>query len=86
MSESQPSPMSRRSKVRRQVLAAILLIGSLSCRADDSPGNVPPRKDYAKIVEALRPFIEREMADKGLPGLSIAIVDDQQTLDPMGLD
>ena len=78
MSERQPSPMSRRSKVRWQVLAAILLIGSLSCRADDSPGNVPPRKDYAKIVEALRPFIEREMADKGLPGLSIAIVDDQQ--------
>jgi CubicO group peptidase (beta-lactamase class C family)/D-alanyl-D-alanine dipeptidase len=45
-----------------------------------SAKNIPARKDYAEIVETLRPFIEREMAEKGLPGLSIAIVDRQQTV------
>jgi CubicO group peptidase (beta-lactamase class C family)/D-alanyl-D-alanine dipeptidase len=39
---------------------------------------VAPRKDYTEIVAALRPFIERELAQKEIPALSIAIVDDQQ--------
>ncbi|HKE06821.1 MAG TPA: serine hydrolase [Candidatus Acidoferrum sp.] len=38
----------------------------------------PPRSDYADVVAVLKPFIEQQMADKQLPGLSIAIIDDQQ--------
>ena len=37
-----------------------------------------PRKDYAPAIEMLTRFIEREMADKELSALSIALVDDQQ--------
>ncbi len=36
------------------------------------------RKDYAPAIAMLARFIEREMADKELPALSIALVDDQQ--------
>jgi CubicO group peptidase (beta-lactamase class C family)/D-alanyl-D-alanine dipeptidase len=36
------------------------------------------RKDYADVVEKLRPFIQQQMAEKELPALSIAIIDDQQ--------
>ncbi len=37
-----------------------------------------PRKDYKPAVETLERFIEHEMADKDLPALSIALVDDQE--------
>ncbi len=36
------------------------------------------RKDYAATVEMLERFIAHEMADKELPAVSIALVDDQQ--------
>jgi CubicO group peptidase (beta-lactamase class C family)/D-alanyl-D-alanine dipeptidase len=36
------------------------------------------RKDYGDVVETLRPFIHQQMAEKELPALSIAIIDDQQ--------
>ncbi|MDQ3582186.1 MAG: beta-lactamase family protein, partial [Pseudomonadota bacterium] len=39
---------------------------------------VVPRQDYAAAVEMLARFITHEMADKELPALSIALVDDQQ--------
>jgi len=39
---------------------------------------IAPRKDYAAAVEMLERFITNEMADKDLPALSIALVDDQQ--------
>ncbi len=61
--------------------AALAISLSIACSrslADDSAPNIPARKDYAAIAETLKPFIEREMAEKGLPGLSIAIIDDQQ--------
>jgi CubicO group peptidase (beta-lactamase class C family)/D-alanyl-D-alanine dipeptidase len=61
-------------------LAFSLAIACSHSLADDGAPNIPPRKDYAAIAEALKPFIEREMAEKGLPGLSIAIIDDQQTV------
>ena len=38
---------------------------------------ISPR-EYAAAVEMLEKFIEHEMADKDLPALSIALVDDQQ--------
>lgn len=59
-------------------LAFSLSIACLRSLADDSAPNIPPRKDYAAIVKTLQPFAEREMTEKGLPGLSIAIIDDQQ--------
>ena len=63
--------------------AALVLTLSIACShilAGDNAANIPARKDYAGIVQTLRPFIEREMAEKGIPGLSIAIVDDQQVV------
>jgi CubicO group peptidase (beta-lactamase class C family)/D-alanyl-D-alanine dipeptidase len=39
---------------------------------------IAPRKDYAAAIEMIEKFIEREMADKELPAVSIALVDDQQ--------
>src|SRR5256885_3142885 len=62
-------------------LAALAFALSIACSrtlAHDGGANISARKDYAAIAERLKPFIEREMAEKGLPGLSIAIVDDQQ--------
>ncbi len=38
---------------------------------------VPPPQRYREAVAALEPFIAREVADKGLPALSIILVDDQ---------
>ena len=61
--------------------AALAFTLSIACSrtlADDSSPNIPARKDYASIVQAVKPFVEREMLEKGIPGLSIAIVDDQQ--------
>jgi CubicO group peptidase (beta-lactamase class C family)/D-alanyl-D-alanine dipeptidase len=46
--------------------------------AAQNGANIAARKDYVEVVEALTPFIQREMDEKGLPGLSIALVDDQQ--------
>ena len=61
--------------------SALVLTLSIACSrtlADDNSPNIPARKDYAAIVQALNPFVEREMSEKGIPGLSIAIIDDQQ--------
>jgi CubicO group peptidase (beta-lactamase class C family)/D-alanyl-D-alanine dipeptidase len=46
--------------------------------AAQHPGIMPPRKDYTEIVDALRPFIQQQMTGKGVPGLSMAIIDDQE--------
>jgi CubicO group peptidase (beta-lactamase class C family)/D-alanyl-D-alanine dipeptidase len=42
------------------------------------PADVAPRSDYAAVAGALEPFIQRELAQKQLPALSLALVDDQQ--------
>ncbi|HKW96931.1 MAG TPA: serine hydrolase [Bryobacteraceae bacterium] len=57
--------------------AAVLIFGiaSLLCAA---PATVAPRQDYAAVARALTPFIEHELADKELPAISVALVDDQQ--------
>ena len=54
----------------------VLLVTCNSFGADQS--NVEPRADYASIAALLKPFIEQQIAEKQLPALSIAIVDDQQ--------
>ncbi len=38
---------------------------------------VTPRADYADVAAIMKPFIERQMAEKQLQALSIAVVDDQ---------
>lgn len=40
--------------------------------------DIAPRSDYAAVADALGPFIQRELAEKQLPALSLALVDDQQ--------
>ncbi len=39
---------------------------------------IDPPPEYAPVVAALEPFIAREVADKKLPALSVALVDDQR--------
>lgn len=56
----------------------LLLPGRASLTANTA--DTPSRKDYAEIAEALRTFIQREMAAKQLRAVSIAIVDDQETV------
>jgi len=67
-----------RSKLVCATVAFSLSIACSRSLADDSAPNIPARKDYVAIAETLKPFISREMAEKGLSGLSIAIIDDQQ--------
>lgn len=43
-------------------------------------GNVETDSDYREAIELLEVFIGHEMSDKGLPALSIALVDDQRTV------
>jgi serine beta-lactamase-like protein LACTB len=40
--------------------------------------NTPAAKEYEAVAAALEKMIQREMADKGIPALSIALVDDQK--------
>ncbi len=44
----------------------------------ENRANIAPRADYAAAVDLLERFITHEMADKELPALSIALVDDQK--------
>src|SRR5437667_9833290 len=57
-------------------LCAVVVVGSLPYGVLAQTSIAPPEK-YAACVRALDQFITREMADKQLPGLSIALVDDQ---------
>jgi serine beta-lactamase-like protein LACTB len=59
----------------RLAVVALLLILPATVRAQ--PQTDPP-KEYAAAVEALDRFITHEVADKRLPALSIALVDDQK--------
>src|SRR5437868_4797110 len=42
--------------------------------------NIPPRNDYAPLVNALESLIRQEMADKDLPAFSIALVDGKEVV------
>jgi CubicO group peptidase (beta-lactamase class C family)/D-alanyl-D-alanine dipeptidase len=41
-------------------------------------GNVPPDTEWSPVVALLRQSIQREMSDKQLPAVAIALVDDQR--------
>jgi CubicO group peptidase (beta-lactamase class C family)/D-alanyl-D-alanine dipeptidase len=57
--------------------AALLLAGVCSILQAES-GDIAPRQDYTAVAHALAPFIQHELADKQLPAISVALVDDQQ--------
>src|ERR1700730_4703607 len=58
--------------------ACVVLALSVACNHTMAQSATAPRKDYADVVETLRPFIHQQMTEKELPALSIAIIDDQQ--------
>ncbi len=55
-------------------LAALLAIAPLSFAGD------PPADKYAAAIRELRSFIEKEVAAKQIPALSLALVDDQKVI------
>ena len=64
--------------MRRWILALILALGSLhafSIGADQASDH-----KYKPLVEALRKWLPEEIAAKGIPALSWALVDDQQLI------
>src|ERR1700675_92257 len=58
--------------------AFVALALSVACNRTMAQSATAVRKDYTDVVEMLRPFIQQQMAEKELPALSIAIIDDQQ--------
>ena len=60
-------------------LRILLFVVLVSCSGRGS-GNVETDPDYREAIERLEVFIRHEMSDKGLPALSIALVDDQRTV------
>jgi serine beta-lactamase-like protein LACTB len=62
----------------RLFLAGALVFVSLaSARAQEA---VPAAKRYEAVVRELAPFIRHEVESKGLPALSVALVDDQRVV------
>src|SRR5499427_4758612 len=64
--------------LRRATLFFVILLVYLTLATAQETRNLPARHDYQQVVATLEPFIEREMTQTEIPGLSIAIVDDQQ--------
>jgi CubicO group peptidase (beta-lactamase class C family)/D-alanyl-D-alanine dipeptidase len=60
------------------VCACVALTLSAFCNRTMAQSATAVRKDYTDVVEKLRPFIQQQMAEKELPALSIALIDDQQ--------
>jgi len=57
---------------------ALVLLVCIGC--ESTPKAIGPRQDYGAATGALEHFIEEEMNQKGLPALSIALVDDQEVV------
>src|SRR5580693_5057768 len=60
------------------VCAGVALALSFACDRTVAQSGTSVRKDFTDVVETLRPFIQQQIAEKELPALSIAIIDDQQ--------
>jgi len=54
----------------------IFLLVFLACQS--SAEKITPRSDYLEVAKELERIITHEMADKELPAVSIALVDDQE--------
>lgn len=62
-----------------------LLVGTVSLAlacADSVPGSAgfAAESEYAEVVQRLSWFVEHELADKEIPAISVALVDDQETV------
>src|SRR3984893_8322329 len=66
------------------VCACVALALSALCNRAMAQSATAVRKDYTEVVEKLRPFILQQMAEKELPALSIALIDDQQIVWAVG--
>jgi serine beta-lactamase-like protein LACTB len=60
------------------ISSCVLALSLAAASARAAEPNTPPAKQYEAVAAALEKMIRREMADKGLPALSIALVDDQK--------
>src|SRR5690554_3063492 len=60
----------------RLLAVALVAAGAAACGAGDAAIEPPP--EYAAAVRSIEAFIEREMAAKELPAVSVALVDDQE--------
>src|ERR1700692_320388 len=75
-----PKYFPRTVALARNVVACafVALALSVACNRTMAQSPTAVRKDYTDVVEMLRPFIQRQMAEKELPALSIALIDDHQ--------
>ncbi len=64
------------------VLCCLIFAAAERAAAQERIG---PRADYAGVAAALERFIDHEMRDKGLPAVSVALVDDQEIVWARGL-
>ncbi|MFN8571552.1 MAG: serine hydrolase [Gemmatimonadaceae bacterium] len=64
----------------RHAVVCLLAVGLLACAEDETSPVLGPTKAYAGVATQLERFVAAEMADKHLPGLSIALVDDQHVV------
>ena len=73
-------PLERRPTARTLLCLATIILLCIGNGVASDQQNIEPRKDHAEAVALLKPFIEHQVAEKQLPALSIAIVDDQQVV------
>jgi CubicO group peptidase (beta-lactamase class C family)/D-alanyl-D-alanine dipeptidase len=68
--------------MRRTLLFLLFAASTGLCAAQGPPDPpaVAAADGYGGVVAALEPFIQRELTGKGIPGLSIALVDDQRVV------
>ena len=64
--------------VRRSIAFAVL--AAAAAGAQPAPDSVGPAARYGAVARSLERFIRHEMADKTLPGLSIALVEGQNVV------
>jgi len=61
------------------VFAVVLLAAAVAAQLH-AQSVIPPRRDYDSVTAALTRFIRAQMAEKHLPALSVALVDNQETV------
>jgi serine beta-lactamase-like protein LACTB len=66
--------MTSRRRSRPLFLVAFLLLHPVACKSAEPP-SIAVRGRYGRAVEELSSYIASELADKAIPGLSIALVD-----------
>lgn len=67
-------------RIARVLLLAIGALGPAISSSAAQEGVIGPDARHAEVAELLTSFIEREMRDKRIPALSIALVDDQRVV------